>query len=530
MTRVLGLPLADEQILAQFLETSDLGFEELGGLIEQARFVLETAHEMAQEFATLYPLWTTLDAYYRGNPPLPSDPQRLSKKYKELHAMSRSNWCGLVVDVVNERLQISSIASTSNPVQDKTAWQWWRANNMDGIAPQVHSAALKFGLCYVSVWPRRNDVPLIMGESPMNCHVRFDPETGTPTAALRVWQDNLCGCVYADLIMERYMFRLTTDEVEMEQLPFEISALPTKAVTVSLTDVKWHFRTDVPPVSVNPMGEVPYTRILTEPDLTGGYRSEIAGLIPIQDRINKTNFDRLLAQAFASFPRAWVTGIEVPTDSNGRPKEPFDAAVDRLWTFESEAVKVGQLDAAELDGYIRANTADVQALATQSRTPPHYLIAGMGQFPSGESVKATEYGLTRKVQARQQSYGDGWSTILHFCAQAAKSKRLINDLGLSVVWKDVEARSEGEMVDALIKMGTLGVPWPALWQRWGASTEEITAWEKLLKDNAALAQAQQLAQASAKPLMRQLASQAPQVAPSPQISSPGDLKDNNPLT
>lgn len=518
------MPMADERILRQFLETTDLGFAEVGGLLEQAQFVLNLAGELAEDWATLYPMWTGLDRYYRGEPPLPGDPQRLTKKYRELHEMSRSNWCALVVDVVNERLQISSISSTTKPVQDKTAWGWWTANNMDGVAPQVHATALKFGLCYVSVWPGENGTPRIVGESPMNCYVRHDAETGTPVAAFSVIQDNVCGCVKAVLTTDAWQFYLTTGDFELAQMALPIPSMSRKLVTADLSNVSWHFRDDVPPIRRNPQGVVPYTQILTEPDLTGGYRSEIEGIISIQDRINKTNFDRLLAQSFQSFPRAWVTGIDIPTDANGKPKEPFDAAVDRIWTIENENAKIGQLDAAELRGYIEANTADVQALATQSRTPPHYLIAGMGQFPSGESVRATEYGLTRKVQSRQQSYGDGWSEVLKRCAALAGNKRLANDDGLGVVWKDVEARSEGEIVDALLKMGTLGVPWPALWQRWGASPEEIAAWQTLLEKNAALAQAQQLAQATQKPLMRQLATQ------SPAISTVGDVHDNNQLT
>jgi len=246
----------------------------------------------------------------------------------------------------------------------------------------------------------------------------------------------------------------------------------------------------VVPFTVNPLGEVPYRRMLTKPDLTGGFSSELDGLYPIQDRIIRTNFDRLMAQSFASFPRAWVTGIDVPRDpKTGQPREPFDAAVDRLWTIENENARVGQLDAAELNGYLDANTADVQAMATQSRTPPHYLIAGMGQFPSGESVRATEYGLTRKVEARQQSYGDTWSDVLRLTGKAAGNNRLANDQGLNVVWSDVEARSEGEVVDALIKMGTLGVPWPSLWQRWGATPEEIEAWRAELDRSQILANA-----------------------------------------
>jgi len=472
------------EILVHHLLTTNMNPEEIEGLANRAGLVLGLATELSTDFALLYPRWQLLDAYYRGDPPLPRDPERLTAKYRELLEMSRSNWCGLVVDVVNERLKVGSISSTTNSVQDKTAWTWWQANNMDGLSPQIHAAALKFGLCYVSVWPTADPKrPKILGESPMTCYVRWNPELDIPEAALRVWQDNVCHCIYADLTLPDYQFRLVSQDNVTEQLMIDQTALPRHAVTASLDQVKWGFRDDVDPVVRNKLGVVPYVRMLTEPDLIGGYKSEIEGLIPIQDRIIKTNFDRMLAQGFQSFQRAWITGIDVPTDpKTGKPKEPFDAAVDRLWTIENENARVGQLDGAELDGYIKANTADVQALATQSRTPPHHFMAGMGLFPSGESVRATEYGLSRKVESRQQSYGDGYSQMLRLCGMAVGNKRLANDLGLNVVWDDVEARSEGELVDALLKMSNLGVPNAALWQRWGANPEEIASWQKLLDE------------------------------------------------
>lgn len=496
---------------------------EVGSLMDQSQIVLDMAHEMADDFALNYPHWALLDAYYRGEPPLPQDPKRLTKKFRELHEMSRSNWCGLVVDVVNERLKIGSVRSTRNAVQDKDAWAWWQANNMDGVSPQIHVSALKYGMCYVSVWPARagETAPRIVGEPPTGCIVRYDADTSRPLVAMRIWQDNICGCVNADLTIDAYQFHLTSKDAVMADLAMPLLPPNSRAVTVDVSNVGWQFRLDegVVPVEHNPMGCVPYVAMLTSPDLLGGFKSEISGLESIADRINKTNFDRLMAQSFASFPRAWVTGIDVPVGADGKPKEPVDAAVDRLWTFSDPATKVGQLDAAELNGYLAANTADVQALASQSRTPPSYLMAGMGIFPSGESVRATEFGLTRKVQMRQQSYGDAWSNVLRLCGLASGNKRLAKDLGLNVVWEDVEARSESEVVDALIKMGSLGVPWPALWQRWGASPEEITAWGAKLAENAAVAQT--LAQSSALPAAKQAAGQ---VAPSvPQISGAADM-------
>ncbi len=47
---------------------------------------------------------------------------------------------------------------------------------------------------------------------------------------------------------------------------------------------------------------------------------------------------------------------------------------------------------------------------------------------------------------------------------------------VEVVWRNPEFKTEGEQVDALQKMSTLGVPEQALWERWGASPPEIARW------------------------------------------------------
>lgn len=445
--------------------------------------ILRLVHEMVIEYAALYPAFLLMEMYYRGDPPLVTSPKRLTSKYKELLRMGVSNWLGLVVDVVDERLQIASIASTGNPTKDSTAWKWWQRNGMDGLSQRVHTSALSFGVAYVSVWPGVDPmIPKIMGESPLCCHVRFDDDEQA-LAAIRIWREPCCPEIFVDLTLADYQFHLVTTEGAVPIVRENYSSTyGTFGAGFEFTGARWRFREDIDPVTVNPLGRVPYARLRTKPDLLGGYASEMDGLYPIADRINKTLFDRLLAQEFAAFPQRWVTGIDVPVNpATGEPREPFDAAVDRIWTASSSDTKMGQFPAANLSGYLDAVTSDVQALATQSRTPPHYLVAGMGQFPSGESVRATEYGLTRKCQARQQSYGDGWANVLRLCAQTVGNNKLADDEELNVVWRDVEARSEGELVDALLKMGSLNVPPQALWQRWGASPTEIADWTALLE-------------------------------------------------
>jgi len=45
------------------------------------------------------------------------------------------------------------------------------------------------------------------------------------------------------------------------------------------------------------------------------------------------------------------------------------------------------------------------------------------------------------------------------------------------IWKDPEYRSEAEQVDAALKLRALEIPTKALWERIGASQEEIKRWE-----------------------------------------------------
>lgn len=473
-------PELGSYLLHYLLTSTSMPMNEIGAIGGREAEVLQLAHDMVVEFAECYPHFDLLQRYYDGNPPLAREPKRLTDRYQELLVMARSNWLGLVVDVVDERLQIGSIASTANPTQDDQAWKWWQANDMDGMSMQIHQAALKYGLAYVSVWPGGpRGGPKIMGESPLSTHARFDSETGEATVAIRIWRESCCPDIaYLDMTLADYQFRLVATDLKPAVVTEPLHSQGRWLWGYDFAQASWTFRDDVEPVKVNVLGKVPYVRMRTMPDLLGGFRSEIEGLIPIQDRINKTNFDRMVSQEFTAFPQRWATGVEVPIDpKTNKPREPWDAAVDRVWTAEAPDSKFGQFEMGQVDNYLKGVTADVQALATQSRTPPHYLIAGMGVFPSGESVRATEYGLTRKIQARQQSYGDAWAHVLRLCAEVSGDAVLADDLGLQVVWANVEARSEGELVDALLKMASLNVPVTALWQRWGASPEEITDWE-----------------------------------------------------
>jgi hypothetical protein len=56
------------------------------------------------------------------------------------------------------------------------------------------------------------------------------------------------------------------------------------------------------------------------------------------------------------------------------------------------------------------------------------------------------------------------------------------DEQIECIWRNPEFRTEGELVDALVKMATLNVPEEALWERWGATPQERERWREWNKE------------------------------------------------
>jgi hypothetical protein len=451
-------------------------------MAEQKRLSIDEsndlAKDMAKELMDVRAGIETYDDYYNGEQAPISYNDRISAAYAQLLEMSVSNWCRLIVDVVSERLVVGAIRSSQDQAFDTDAWAYWQANNLDAAQQAIHTEALKSGLSYVAVWPRDNMPARIVGESPQQVHVRYDEVTGEPLYGVKVWEGRTDRYLYCTLYDSEAVYRFRSESAG-DALETYTARAPQTFDLSSLSLEPRPPDDDGGPELDNPLGRVPFVLFPTEPDLLGGYTSELQGVITIQDRINKTTADRMMTQEFHAFPQRWVTGIDVPVNPDtGQPKEPFDSALDKLWTATSPETHFGQFMAHDSGNFLRAIEADIQSMSTQSRTPPHYLMAGMGQFPSGESVRATEYGLSRKVQARQDTYGEAWEEVIRLAALASGNATLAEDTALHVEWKDVEARSEGEIVDALLKMSTLGVPRQVLWERWGVSPQEAERWEE----------------------------------------------------
>lgn len=230
--------------------------------------------------------------------------------------------------------------------------------------------------------------------------------------------------------------------------------------------------------------------IVPQPRTMGAPRSELTPALVIQDRINTMLFNRLVSADYGAFRQIWATGVKmarkVMREDGGevtKPVRPFDVGANRLLANEDPAGRFGSFPESTLQGYLAAVEQDVNQLAAITQTPPHYLLGQMVNL-SADAIKAAEAGLVAKVSRRALHIGESLEEVMR-TALRMTGHPAAADVEAEVLWRDFETRSEGQRVDALVKMRTLGVPLEVLWERWGASPQEIERWHELAEEEAA---------------------------------------------
>jgi hypothetical protein len=398
------------------------------------------------------------DDWYSGEHPVPAltGSSKATEAYKALLDEARSNWCEIVVDAVEERLAVIGFrfGAQATETNDLDVWRSiWQTNGLDAGQITAHREALIHGFCPVLVWPGEDGaMPTVSIEDPQQVVVKYESRARRRrVAALKVWTDGdtKTWVLYRPDRVEWWVSQKSADPARAEL--------------------------DEEQSGPNPLGVVPIVELENKTRVGKPPKAEISTtVISIQKRINRTLFGRMLATEFAAFRQRWATGMEIPEDENGDQVEPFKAAVDRLWISEDPDTKFGEFSESDLNGYIRAIEADVQHLAAVTHTPPHYVLGNMVNI-SGDALKAAEAGLISKCRSRQTTFGERWEEIIRLALKAVDDKRA-DDQSCAVVWRDPEYRTEGELVDALVKMASLGVPRSVLWSRWGATPTDIERW------------------------------------------------------
>lgn len=423
------------------------------------------------------------DDYYRGAHRLLFASEKFASAFGDRFSAFADNWCDLVVDACEERLNVEGFRLGADVEGDREAWRIWQANQLDADSQIAHTEALVHGVAYVMVAPPDpgRDVARITVESPAQVVVRHEPgDRRRRAAALKRWVGE-DGHAWATLYLPDRVFKLRSErahrstKVELPKDPTEpgkrLAALVEQGLEIR---GEWEFTDDDGGAGyANPLGVVPVVPLVNRPRLAGPGVSEIAHVIPIQDAVNKLVADMLVASEFAAFRQRWVTGIELPNDPvTGQPVLPFKAGADTMFGSENPETKFGEFGVSDLQTYVTGVEMLVQHVASQTRTPPHYFYLS-GQFPSGESIKSAETGLVAKVRRKTRHFGEAWEEVIALALRATGSPQAAAAAAAETIWGDPESRSESEHMDAVSKKAALGVPWQQLMEDSGYSPAQI---------------------------------------------------------
>ncbi len=204
--------------------------------------------------------------------------------------------------------------------------------------------------------------------------------------------------------------------------------------------------------------------------------SELVNAIPLQDALNKSIMDMVVAMEYFALPQRWATGLEIPVDpATGVPTLEVAARVNqhmlnRLLSSATPDTRFGQFEGADLTQFLQVQDSFRLAMARDTGTPLHYVVP-TNDPPSGEALKTLEARFVKKVKDRQTAFGNVWEDVMRLALLI--EGRGGTDTRLSAQWTDPAPKSEREAAETAELLKRAGVPFEQVMQRAGFAEDVI---------------------------------------------------------
>lgn len=388
-------------------------------------------------------LYDGYDAYVRGDQDLRFATDKFTNAFGGLFRAFADNYCKRVVQTLSDYLQLKAVESGKGDVDGDVA-AWLKSQRIDAQSGRVHGDAFKYGDGYIVLEEDDAGDLRLFRQEPRSVRVMYDPANPSRVScALKMWRElsNKWRLnIYLPDGVYRYVSRSSGGTKPISDTAEAKS--PNVAAPVGLKG--FAPVADLPFLPAIVPGIVPVFHFPNESDITGQGTSELSDVIPLQDALNKSVCDMMVAMEFQAYRQRYATGIEVDIDPvTGKPIPPKLGGSDRLFYSESSEVKFGEFQAADLKPFIEVSDSFRSEIARIARIPLHHL-AMSDSFPSGEALKTAESPLIAKVRDRQIEWGNVWEDIVAF--RQVYRKR--NETNFDAVWENTSPRSRTEDAQA----------------------------------------------------------------------------------
>lgn len=362
-----------------------------------------------------------------------------------------SNIPAVQVNAIAERLRVTGLVGG-----DRSDFV---RNDLDVVLPVAFREALGVGSAYAIVWDSTGTRrPTCSVESAEQVVVRRDPASREIVSALK---------------------RVSIGTMTRAWLYLPDAVIPFTADGENALD-GWREAKAIR----NPLGVVPVVEFRNATRLLGPGVSEIEDLKPLVDALNKLLADLMVGSEFYARPRRFATGVEMGTDDDGQPVNPFPEG-DRMMISEAVEARFGSLPAADLGAYEAAVRVILGQVMAVSALPAHYLGALTGQAPGADGLRAAEAALTARAEAKQGLFGRPVEQVGRLM-QAIRTDADPANLEVKVQWADAATRSIAQEADAVVKLHEAGLlPADYALARLGYDADEVKAIRRARRQEAA---------------------------------------------
>lgn len=416
--------------------------------------------------------------YYEGRHPLNFATDKFRNTFGELFQEFADNLCDDVVNEPVDRLQIEGWGGDG--ALAPKAQQWWEDHRGDARSGAVHQHGFRAGDAFVIVWDNQDGIPRPYVQDPRQMAVRYSVSNPDELeVAAKCWREGKgyrLNLYYADRV-EHYFSKGRSNQSGEKGIPNATAFMPLVRGTGGADDfVDW---TEPHDKGRNPVFHFP------NGELSGYGRSVLSDIYPLQDALNKSVCDMLVAGEATSLPKRWATGVQVYKDPvTGKEDNPFKDGQNLWWTAKDTA-QFGQFPASEKKGFLDEQRAWRLEIARKGALPAHTVDLGAtGNAPSGLSLLIAEGKLVKRVKDRQRDWGVIWRELVAF-ALSWDSPGSVKSGDLDIVWGPIATRDEQALLEGLLLKKALGVPVYQLLTEAGYDREQLLAFAGLSEDDQA---------------------------------------------
>lgn len=437
--------------------------------------------------------YATYRRYYDGDHELRFATKKFKQAFGDLFEAFAYNRCSPVVDTIADRLMVERFAIGSDETREeeleRQADDIWLRNSMGKREREVYIEALTCGDAYVLVWPDpETERPIIWPQSASQCSVRYsDEQPDRIILGTKRWRES---------DGQESRIRLNVyhpDRIERWVTPQKKREWPAKLdpqMFVPFTD------DEAGAVVANQWDTVPLFHFANA-GRTGSYgTSELVKVIPLNNALNKTLADLMIAEEFSAFIQKVVIGVDADPEvqdgmimnpsgaHNARQLQGLATGAERIIALASETAKIGEWSASALDQFEKVAEGWDARISRVTKIPVHYLTLS-GDFPSGRALRTAEAPFIPKVEADQRDFGEVWEDvqILALRQDGTELDDTIRD-ALSVVWRSAAPLAEEDKWDLVLQMTTTGVPLPVALKRIGWTEDEIAELSSVREEEA----------------------------------------------